>query len=178
MMEGPVDAGLRKLATCLLVAMLVLLPALLPAKERRGAEVTIAWKSGLQVSGELIAVRQDSLLLVNRVGQDVSVKLAEISSVTVLRKAHGGTGFLVGFLAGAAAGAALGYGRNKGDPSDQHLAALGLGVLFGALGGLVGAGIGTAAGRDITIVFKGLSEAEVQKAAARLRGMARMKTVQ
>src|SRR5512135_2995867 len=161
-MEGPVDTGLRKLDASLLVALLFLLPPLLSARERRGADVIVYRKAGYSASGELIAVKQDSLVLMNRPGQDVSVKLAEISSVKVFRKAHGGTGFLVGFLAGASAGAALGYSRNKGDPGDQQLAALGLGVLFGALGGLIGGGIGAAAGRDLTIVFEGLSEAEAQ----------------
>ena len=54
----------------------------LAAKERRGAELTITTKNGPEVKGELIAVRVDSILLLDAASAlDVSVAVADINLI-------------------------------------------------------------------------------------------------
>ncbi len=168
----------RRSIASVLALVVISLPGAVRARERRGADVVVIRKNRIQVSGELIAVKQDSLLLLNRVAQDVSIKFVDVSAIRVFKKSHASTGFLIGFLVGGAAGAAWGYSRNSGDPGDQKMAA-GAGVLlFGGLAGVLGVAIGEAAGRDETIIFDGLSESEAKKAKSRLRSMAKVPTAQ
>jgi hypothetical protein len=78
----------------------------LAAKERRGVEVVIQTQNGQQVRGELIVVKQNSLLLLDsRSGADVSVDIVNIVLVKIVKKSKAGQGALFGFLAGAGLGA-------------------------------------------------------------------------
>lgn len=169
--------GIRRQIALALIVSLVLLPEALSAKGRQGAGLIVVRKDGSQVTGELIAVKQDSLVLLNPVGKDDSVAVADISSVTVDKPSKAGKGFLIGLLVGGAGGAIAGALV----PTDEGYQALAIGagvLVFGAAGGLIGLGLGAAAGSDETIDFRGLSEAEVGQVLVRLRGMARMPAAQ
>ena len=109
--------GLKKLIASALIGSLIILPGVLLAQERRGAMVVVTRKTGGQVAGELIAVRQDSLLLLSPVGKDESVDIPDIWTIEIVRKHKAGSGFLIGFLAGGIAGGVLGSQWNKGDSS-------------------------------------------------------------
>lgn len=160
-----------KRATALAMALfLVALPKAAMAKERRGAGLVVATKDGSSVGGELIAVRQNSLLLLTAAGKDESVRIDDISSITIVKESKAVTGFLVGFLVGSVAGGAASASKNT-----HYGEALAFWVLLsGAIAGGIGLAIGEIAGTDRTIRLESLDEPGKKKALDRLRGMARM----
>lgn len=168
----------RRLTASVLVVTFLSLPGAMLAQEKRGANLVVALKDGSSVAGELIAVKQNSLLLLSPVGKDESVELSRISTITIAKKSKAGSGFLIGFLVGGIAGGVLGHKLNEGDPDYETTGAVAGVVLFGALAGLIGLGIGAAAGSDETVDFEGMTEAEAKLELNRLRGMARMRTAQ
>ncbi|MBP7706842.1 MAG: hypothetical protein KA243_06310 [Candidatus Aminicenantes bacterium] len=87
-----------RFAAPLLVATLLVQAPGLGAQERQGAGILITLKDGSQVRGELIAVRPDSLLLLGPGEKDVSVALADIWRVRIVRRAPTGLLTLSGFL--------------------------------------------------------------------------------
>jgi hypothetical protein len=97
-----------KLVATVLAFLILILPGALSARERRGANLVVVQKDGQTVKGELIAVKSDSLLLLNPAGMDESVDIAGIRSIRIVIKSKGGTGFLIGFLAGAIGGGCVG----------------------------------------------------------------------
>jgi hypothetical protein len=149
------------------LALSILVPGTLSAREKRGADLVITLKAGQTVAGELIAVRPDALLLFN--GRDESVDLDEIGSLRVVRKSKALLGTACGFLAGALfTGVAAAAGNNE-------TAAIFYGGIVGVAGGLVGFVAGSAAGKDETIPFDGMSESERAKFLERLRRKARVR---
>ena len=113
------------------------MPTNLSAKERRGAELVVTRLDGSQVSGELIAVKRDSLLLLNNVGRDESIDLADIKTVKIVRKSRAGLFAGIGGAAGATAGAFVGLYKGGGDDESGPASIRG-GVVYGALGALAG----------------------------------------
>jgi hypothetical protein len=126
----------KLIASALIISFLVI-PANLSAKERRGANLIVTRLDGSQLSGELIAVKPDSLLLLSNVGRDESIDLAGIKTVRIVRKSRAGLFAGIGGAAGAAVGATVGaYVFNGG--SDDEPSSLRNGLVFGALGALAG----------------------------------------
>ena len=166
---------IKKLIASALTVSLIILPGALLAQERRGATVVVTRKTGGQVAGELLAVKQDSLLLLSPVGKDESVDIADIKTIEIVRKHTAGSGFLIGFLAGGIAGGVLGSQWNKGDPGYKGRAILPGVLLFGALGGLAGLGIGAVARADKMIELERMPDPAVKKTLAGLRMKARMR---
>lgn len=166
--------GFSRYLPAALAMLLLALPEALSARERRGVGLVVSLKDGSTVSGELIAVKPDSLLLL--AGKDESVDLAGIRSITVLRRSKAGLGAVCGFLAGALVMGSIVYLSNEG--GDSGAAELG-GLVYGGLGGLVGGaigfGIGASAGKDKIITLEGMSEEEAEKALDYLRGKARIR---
>ena len=76
-----------KLIASTLAVSLLVLPAGLAAKEKRGADLVVAKIDGSKVSGELIAVKPDSLLLLSA-GMDLSIPLVDIRDVRIVRRSH------------------------------------------------------------------------------------------
>jgi hypothetical protein len=123
-----------KFIAVVLMAGLLGLPAGLSAKQRRGADLVVTKLDGAQVSGELIAVRPDSLLLSSE-GKDLSVAFADVRSVRIVRRSRGALFAGIGGAAGAAAGATVGaYVFSSSDEPSS----LRNGLIFGALGALAG----------------------------------------
>ncbi len=167
----------RRLIASVLVVSFLSLPGALSAQGGRGANLVVALNDGSSVSGELIAVKQSSLLLLSPVGKDETVELFRISTITIDKPSKSGTGFLIGFVVGGVAGGAL--GASGEDPTVGKGGAIFLGaLLIGGLTGLIGLAIGAAAGGDETIAYASLSEVEAHKVLDKLRGMARMKSAQ
>jgi hypothetical protein len=161
----------KAIASALAVSLLVL-PAGLSAKERRGAELVVTRLDGSQVSGELIAVKRDSLLLLNNVGRDESTDLAEIKSVRLVRKSRAGKGALYGFLVGAAGGALWGSANQDSDVWGNGTALI-AGAYVGAIGALSGLLLGSVAGLDSSFTVAGKPEAVVNEYWVKLRTHAR-----
>lgn len=101
----------------LILFSLMLFSSISIAGERRGAEIIVQKKDGLQVRGELIAVKENSLLLLTTDGNqpqpDVSIDVGEIREVKIIKPSKVlkgmGYGLVIGAVTGAIAGAIAGY---------------------------------------------------------------------
>ncbi len=151
------------------------------AKERKGAELIIQKKDGQQVRGELIAVKQNSLLLLEREsGADVTVDIGRVSIITIVKKSNLLLGASIGLVAGATAGALFGgiveplsYESSYCYVQWLYFAVIGAGIgLF--IGGLFGAALR----EDKKIQLKGNSDSEIQVILLKLRKQARVKNIQ
>ena len=92
---------MRKAISLFLVFSILVLSAPLTAKERKGADLIIQKKDGTQVRGELIAVKENSLLLLDREsGADVTVDIGAIRVIKIKKKSKllkgAGNGLLIG----------------------------------------------------------------------------------
>ncbi|NIO48596.1 MAG: hypothetical protein GTN73_04040, partial [Candidatus Aminicenantes bacterium] len=77
---------MKKLISLFLVFSLMMLSVNLYAKERRGATLIITKKDGQRIKGELITVKPNSLLLLDTEGKDVSVDIADIRVIRVVKR--------------------------------------------------------------------------------------------
>jgi len=160
------------------------------AKERRGAELIITKKDGQQIEGELIAVKPNSLLLLNTEGKDVAVGIADIRVIRIVKKSKVLLGVGTGLLGGTGLGAVIGaclwmvglpvmaiFGEAGVESHmDDFPDFLWKGVLIGTgIGMLLGAFIGGSAGIDKTIQIEGMTDSEIQETLDKLRKKARVR---
>jgi hypothetical protein len=166
----------KRIAAALALLVLVL-HGTLSARERRGANLVIRLKDGHYASGELIAVKPDSLLIL--AGKDESVDLAGIRNIRIVRRSKAGLGAACGLLAGVLGTVIYASAQKETDnlltAMGQGVDAAGAGVAFMAGGLGIGLGAGALAGKDKTIQLEGKSESEVRMALAYLRGKARIR---
>ncbi|MFP4081594.1 MAG: hypothetical protein ACLFVG_02435 [Candidatus Aminicenantes bacterium] len=165
---------------------LMVLSVSLLAKERKGADIVIHKMDNQYLSGELIAVKQDVLLVLESgTGQDISVRIQDIGLVTVKDRpnilARAGLGLLIGAGTGALMGFVYGSDQpnGEGEESDriQRTAsekALNLGLFFGLIGTLGGGIAGAFEGSDEVIYMEGRSSEEIEQALIKLRAKARI----
>ena len=169
----------QKFIALFLVFSLLALSGNLFAKERQGAKLQITKKNGIQIAGELITIKPRSLLLLNTEGWDVSVGIADIKVIRIVKKSKVLPGIGLGLLIGAGTGALMGF--LQGDRSDQFLgftaaeAALMGGIFLGAIGLLVGGTLGFASGIDNTIQLEGMTNSEINVTLDYLRKKARIR---
>jgi len=160
----------KKFIALFLISSLLMLSTNLYAKERRGAELIIQrigdqarkvkrtqldgtpWETTdiTGIWGELIAVKPNSLLLLDASGKDVSADIADIKAIRIMKKSKFWTGAGIGVLIGGAAGAILGYSSGDDDP-------------------------GAGAGKDKTFQIEGMPDSEIQKTLDKLRKKARIR---
>ncbi len=128
-------------------------------------------KDGQQVQGELITVKPNSLLLLDTEGKDVSVGIADIKVVRIVKKSKVWTGAGIGLLTGG--GSMYLYSQIVGDTESEIVLAftLGAAVIGASIGGLIGA----IAGIDKTIQIEGMTDLEIQKTLNKLRKKARIR---
>jgi hypothetical protein len=175
---------MKKPILLFLVFSLLTLPGSLFAKERKGADLTIQKKDGTQVRGELIAVKENSLLLLEREsGSDVSVEINDIKLIKLKRKSKAGIGFLVG----AATGVAMGYVEGDDPPTstsadiisfDLRLSSEAKALLWGLGIGALGAIIGKLASGDEKYLFEGMPPGTINSYLEKLRKKARIRNYQ
>ena len=147
----------------------------LMAGERRGATVVVQKNDGAQVKGELIAVKQNSILLLgSSSGTDVSLDVPDIETIRVLKKSRAWEGSGYGFLLGGTSGALLGPLIRKNwwvTPTERVLIGLGS---FGLAAGAIGFVVGASSGGEQTIQIERKSEPKVQSALKALKSKARI----
>lgn len=152
---------MKRIMCILLVGALLSSHVMGLTKDRRGAEVKVRFLDGRVVRGELITVKPDSLLILDKyTGMDTSVELENIREVLIVKKSKflkgAGLGLLIGSAGGGLLGYALGDDPDPSPPEDffsfsfsfsAEEKALGLGIFFGLIsmiaGGFAGAGAGT-----------------------------------
>ena len=80
-----------KIISLLVIFSLSGLSGNLMAGERRGATIVVHKKDGAQEKGELIAIKQNSILLLgSSSGTDVSVDVPDIKTIGILKKSKPG----------------------------------------------------------------------------------------
>jgi len=162
--------------------------------KKKGAELIVQQIDGQQAIGELIAVKENSLLLLDsESGADVSVYIRKIKLIEIVKEsktlAWGG----IGLVSGAVIGALIGY--LEGDdfpigetgvvitwpgptPITADAKALNYGIGCGIAGGALGGIAGTIAGSDKIVQIEGKSETEIKKALNKLSKKARIQNSQ
>ena len=171
----------QKFITLFLIISLLILPMTLTANERRGADLVIYKTDGNQVRGELIAVKENSLLLKEQnSGADVTAAVDEINTIKIVKKSKTGKGAIYGFGIGAIGGGLIGgllldpeeTGMNRANNTIFGLFWLGA---FGALAGII---VGGFLGTDKTIQIEGKSDAEIKRTLDELSKKARVSDFQ
>jgi hypothetical protein len=161
----------KKFISIFLVFSIFALSGNLMAKERRGADLIITKKDRQQVSGELIAVKEKSLLLLDaETRADISVDINDIRVIKV-KKSASSSDVGLGFLAGATIGFLVGYLTETWCPRAI------IGGIGAAIGGLIGAVLTAVEGEltiDKTIQIEGKSPEEVKEDLVYLRSKARI----
>ena len=168
----------KKFVSLLLAFSLMLLPVSLHADRREGATLLITKKDGQRIQGELIAVKKDSLLILTWWAEwDESINIADIENVRVVRKSEATLYSITGILVGGTIGAVYGVKKVLGGIEDVSCVYGGViyGAIFAMVGGLVGLGIGSAAGIDEIIQIEGLSELGLEETLKHLRKKARIR---
>ncbi|MGB2907203.1 MAG: hypothetical protein WBB73_08875 [Candidatus Aminicenantaceae bacterium] len=165
----------KKLLVLVLVCILVF-PLGLTAKEKKGADLLVEKLDGTQVRGELITVKDSSLLLLDREsGADVSVDVKDIKVITSVKKSKALQGAGLGFLISAVSLSVLAWATDEEfflDPEGGG--PLVLALVFGIPGLLVGTVVGAIVGTDKTIQIEGKIDSEIKEALDYLRTKARV----
>ncbi len=144
----------------------------LMAIERHGAELAIHKLDRQRFEGELIAVRQNSLLLLCSDGTDVSVDIKDANVIIIAKKSKALWGAIGGFLIGSAVG---GYVASRQEDSIGRAFSALFGIpVYGILGSIVGLGIGATFGTDEAIKIEGKSDTEIKEILEKLRRQARV----
>ena len=106
----------NKFVLLFLIFSFLILSGNLYAKKRSGAGLVIQKKDGKQEAGELIAVKQNSLLLLDYKGVDLSVNIGEIRVIEIMKKSKTLVSGGIGLVSGAAIGALIGYLQGDDPP--------------------------------------------------------------
>jgi hypothetical protein len=164
---------MKRFISLLLVFSVLALSVPITAKEKKGADLIIQRTDGTHVRGELIAVKENSLLLLEREsGADLIVDMGEIVLITIMRKSKALLGAGIGALIGGGGGVIF---AGKGDLSDRigwnrgpfFAVCAGVGLLIGGI-------VGAVSGIDKKVKFEGKSDAEIQEILEKLRKKARI----
>jgi len=147
-------------------------------REKHGVKLIVTKKDGQQIRGELITVKPNSLLLLNIIGRDVSVGIADIKVIRVVKKSKVLHGIGLGLLIGGGTGALIGF--SGGDDTSGFMSftaaekALLGGIFLGAIGLLVGGALGFVSGIDKTILVEDKSPRWIEFYLKKLRSKARI----
>jgi len=155
----------------------------LRAEEEEGAEVVLLRRNGQEMQGELLSVRDSSLVistledfnpkdLTARTKGIVAIRNTEIVRVIIKGRSNVVKGMLIGTVAGAGFGALIGYASGDDSPSGwgsfaltAEEKALVLGALFGGIGflyGTVGRIMGPSPDQEI-VAYKILGYSDLNK---------------
>jgi outer membrane lipoprotein SlyB len=180
---------MKKLIVLALIFSLVGFSTNLAAKD--GAKLKIQKKGGQQISGELIAIKDRSLMLIDGSGAYVSSAIDEINTIIIGSKSKFWNGAIPGFILGAVGGAVV--GSKVSEPAPPQTVNLGTaigyeieragapvigGVAGGIIGGVLGATIGGMIASSIngpqeTFRIEGKSQEEINRVLGKLRSKAR-----
>jgi len=171
--------GKRFIALFLVFSLLAISGNLL-AKERRGAKLIITKKDGQLIEGELIAVKPNSLLLLNTEGKDVSVDIADIRIIRVVKKSKFLLGAGLGILVGGGLATLIALPLSARAEGWEWFGGEGLTggefALYGIIAGLIiGGFFGASAGTGETIQIEGMPPKTIEFYLAKLRKKARIR---
>jgi hypothetical protein len=156
--------------------------------KRKGAQLQIMKSDQEVIEGELLRVKEDSLLVMTSgSGTGVTVDIKEITKIRIKRKSKFGKGVFKGFLIGGGLGATLALtsrGNSKGereghyninlDGSGSGIATLGA-LSLAAVGSVCGGIGGLLSGNYKNLQVNGKSPNEIKKIMKKLNKKARFK---
>jgi hypothetical protein len=170
----------NKFVVLIIVLSLVFFPGGLFGKTRKhGARLHVFGKDGHEQEGELIGVKNSSLVLYHS-DINFTVDIKELKMIRVLKKSKAAQDALIGFVIGAVAGGVGGAIYFSGDSNDEwtNFFKILLTMLASAGGGgaglLTGLVVGSIQGIDETIQIEGRSDDEIDLILQKLRRMARV----
>lgn len=173
---------MKKFTVLFLIFSLAGLSGNLYAK-KKGVDLIVQKKDGQLVRGELIAVKENSLLLKEKEsGTDVSVGVREIRAIRKIGKSEvlkwSGIGSLTGGLIGALGPLGLNI-TFRVTPNSEVLSISGKYALILGAAGLVAGGIfGAMAGKEEQIKIEGSCQEENERILNKLRSEARIPNYQ
>ena len=162
----------KKIVSLLLVFSLVVLSGNLSAKEKNGANLKIEKNDGQQVTGELITVKKDVLLLLDSVTKaDLPVDIKDVKAITIVKKSLGFQFMVYGALAGVLYGSSKNKTFKYEDRSQPYFES-------GAILAATGFAIGSIVGIDKRINIQGKSDTEIERILEKLNKRARVPSLQ
>ncbi|MEE8377860.1 MAG: hypothetical protein V3R45_05775 [Candidatus Aminicenantaceae bacterium] len=174
----------KKFTALFLVFCIVALSGNLTAQQKKGAKLTVEKTDGQEVTGELITVKKDSLLLLNaETNADINVQIKDVKAITIRKKSMILELGLLGALGGAATQGLTGKtGREvKGETQFEDVVAtkkMPSFLLYGAIAGGVGLLLGAVIGMNKKIQIQGKSDTEIQETMEKLSKKARVPNFQ
>lgn len=153
-------------------------PLLLFSEDKKGAEVEIITSEAEQIRGELIAVKDTSLLILEReTGRDRTFLFSDVSQIIIVKRSRIIFGTTLGALAGGVTGMLLGALVSFTDNEEEDKS-----WDYGKIGGTIGLGAGAAGGalfgflegKDKRVLFSELPPQEKEAFLEELRNMARV----
>jgi hypothetical protein len=152
--------------------------------QKPGAIVIIQKIEGVEIKGELIAVKENSLLLKEQdSGADESVVVGKIKTITITKKSKVLLGCGLGLLIGGAIGAMATSpeAQEASEPMVAAMEAVGEGftkgfivICAGLFGSMIGGFIGKEVGTNKTIHIEGMPPATIEHYLEDLRKKARV----
>ena len=145
----------------------------------KGAQIEMITKDDQHIRGELIAIKRDSILLLEQdTKMDVTIVIKDIKIVRLVKKTSVLSSAGIGFLSGVAFGTVVGVGiYNEGSSwlDDARENIIGGALFLGITGVIIGGLAGIVSGIDETIQIEGKSDSEIIEILRKLRGKARIK---
>jgi len=170
---------MKKTVALFVVLLLATIIPNLAAKERHGADTVIVKKNAQVVRGELIAVKDHAVLVLDSVTKgDSTVQVSDMASLSVkiAKKSNPWEAGILGFVVGGAVGALVGrkLGESEGSLIDVETESTIGGAAIGGL--VVGSGAYLIAKKKKTEVynFEGKSPEEIEIILVRLRTYSRV----
>jgi hypothetical protein len=169
----------QKIHAIILILTFFILLGNLSAKDRKkGADIIVQKKDGKTIKGELLAVKNDAIILMDSLNlSGIKMKSKEIRKITIAKKSGFFKGLGLGLVIGGGSGALLGLasGDDKSGwfsmTAGEKAAVGGLG--FGILGALAGGIVGTIKGIDESVVLEGRTAEEMVRVLRKLNTKSR-----
>lgn len=139
--------------------------------KRKGSELIAQKKDEQSVRGELIAVKESSLLLLSESGANASVDIGYISKIKIVGKSNAWSGLLWGFISGGSIGIVVGAGTFQGLRTENYVRSF---VACGLIGAVIVGAFDAASGADETIQIEGRSDSVIAGILEKLRSKARV----
>jgi len=143
--------------------------------ERREGSIILTKKDGRQIEGELITVKENSLLLLDRYGIDASIEIRDIRTIRIVKRSKAGLGSVTGPLIVIGVVALVEITANRQSEEGALIGGVMLAALFSVPASILGGIIGAVAGKYKTIHFEGMTDSEIKKALDKLRKKARIR---
>jgi len=149
---------------------------------RKGALLKVHKTDQQVVEGELVAVRETKLILVDSASRDLAVDINEVNLITIDKKGHSWLGAGLGIVLGGIVGVAIAPSKRVEDiweipilPVEEGMSKTGYGLAGMLAGGILGGLIGAALGSDSQIIVVKMGPAERERLLSKLRSKARIK---